>query len=538
MPHPFIHNIMKYIAIPLFVLCLSSETKGQVAPLWINNIHDTLVAAYSLDLVVEENGENYTLAYYADTSFPWPSGNYNLLVKYDASGSLLWLDTFHLTPSPFDCKMGLGEDGCVYLTGRYVTAPYAGQVMVMRISPAGNILWRNHYAAPSTVGEVGGISFDDSMNVYVTGTSVNLDQAVMMKCDSSGNLRWITSYNNITNLYDRGNAVVADNSGNSYFAISSMAADTTYDFVVVKYSPVGQFLWERRFDSLPDQGPLFIRIFHDTDIVVCGTSNDLLGNTNILTMQYDYNGNLEWWTEFDTYVLYAPNGGADAPKDMIVTRSGKVAITGKCNDHGMAEWLNLLYDQNGNLLWIRRDYDICSPRSAAEDNNGNLVFASDASDTAAGLGGIGVSKYDTLGNLLWRNIYSASPLSGPSAASMALDSFGNIYCAGMSYGTPEKYIVTLRYDFTAKVEEQVEDVDVNVYPNPVTDHVVFTLGEGTGLNTIILYDQIGREVMCVSSNQNRIEIFVGDLASGMYFYRVVENGFVRSSGKFLIQQVN
>lgn len=87
---------------------------------------------------------------------------------------------------------------------------------------------------------------------------------------------------------------------------------------------------------------------------------------------------------------------------------------------------------------------------------------------------------------------------------------------------------------------QMDDIDVNCYPNPFTDQAVFEYDIcGAASGRIVLYDSKGgqfrsQEVVSQNGQKSRLIMDLSDLSSGIYFYGLLtNNGF--SSIKKLIK---
>jgi hypothetical protein len=59
----------------------------------------------------------------------------------------------------------------------------------------------------------------------------------------------------------------------------------------------------------------------------------------------------------------------------------------------------------------------------------------------------------------------------------------------------------------------------NIYPNPANDKVSINL-KNYGNATIQLFNILGQEVKTVYTTENKVEVNVSDLNSGIYFIRV------------------
>jgi Secretion system C-terminal sorting domain len=80
---------------------------------------------------------------------------------------------------------------------------------------------------------------------------------------------------------------------------------------------------------------------------------------------------------------------------------------------------------------------------------------------------------------------------------------------------------------------------VSIYPNPFTTNatiVVNTQGQVyIGTMNLMVYDMFGREVQQSEITNLKGEINRGNLADGMYFYKVTYGNQTISKGKFIIQ---
>jgi hypothetical protein len=102
------------------------------------------------------------------------------------------------------------------------------------------------------------------------------------------------------------------------------------------------------------------------------------------------------------------------------------------------------------------------------------------------------------------------------------------------------FTVTPLYTPTSvKENAKQESINVNLYPNPASDHatVLVNLKEGQAID-LSLYTLVGQEVRHISVNgtsgENKVELNLENLSKGVYFYSVKVNGTV-SSNKLIIE---
>jgi len=84
-------------------------------------------------------------------------------------------------------------------------------------------------------------------------------------------------------------------------------------------------------------------------------------------------------------------------------------------------------------------------------------------------------------------------------------------------------------------ELQTNFLHVNVFPNPTSDNVTFQIFGEPATRTIILIDNLGREIWREETRDNEVRLSTESFGSGLYFYRIEESGEVKSSGKLIVE---
>jgi len=88
---------------------------------------------------------------------------------------------------------------------------------------------------------------------------------------------------------------------------------------------------------------------------------------------------------------------------------------------------------------------------------------------------------------------------------------------------------------TNVTENIVRDIDLIVYPNPVSDVITFTFLNERRPHVLIIYDGFGNEVMREETNATVLTISVQEYVEGIYFYSVIEENGASIKGKFIVQ---
>ena len=80
--------------------------------------------------------------------------------------------------------------------------------------------------------------------------------------------------------------------------------------------------------------------------------------------------------------------------------------------------------------------------------------------------------------------------------------------------------------------ETVENSDIRIYPNPAADKVTIDL-QNTSATEICLMDIYGKTVLRQAVNSQSEVLDLGNLAKGMYFVQISNNGKVEASQKLI-----
>ena len=401
---------MKNIIFTLTILFFNSFTIFAQAPnfLWAQGA-GSANSEYAKSTATDAAGNVYVTGIYNSPSITFGTttltnaGLYDMfIVKYDASGNVLWVKGAGGTGNDYGLSIITDVTGNVYLTGWYNSpsitfgtftlsnAAFA-DMYIVKYDASGNLIWAND--AGGIGNDYGAsIALDATGNVYVTGyfgsptltfgsttlNSLGLTDMFIVKYDASGNVLWANNAGGTANDY--GLSTNTDMDGNVFvtgtFLSSSFSAETTSltnagntDVFVVKYNSSGALLWAKGFGgtagdfgaiSTTDMaGNLYVTGNYESPFISFGAVTITnAGNQDIYIVKYDPSGNVLWAKS---------EGNTDGDFGNSITRDGldniyvigwynSLAITfgaTTLNNTGAHDMFITKYDASGNVIWAK-----------------------------------------------------------------------------------------------------------------------------------------------------------------------------------------
>jgi hypothetical protein len=197
------------------------------------------------------------------------------IVRYDASGIVIWARLVGGTLSEFARDVTTDASGHVYITGDLTsqtltigTATFSsqgsGDIFIVKYDATGNLLWARTAGSPGYDWSIS-IAIDKMQNIYVAGDfshdslqfstgvvyNTGLYDVFLIKYDRDGNLRWLRAHGGQGN--DELSKIRTDPHGNIYmcggyqspfsFGTYHLLNSGNYDFFIAKYDSSGNPLW-------------------------------------------------------------------------------------------------------------------------------------------------------------------------------------------------------------------------------------------------------------------------------------------------------
>jgi len=333
---------------------------------------------------------------------------------------------------------GFGDLSASY--GSYDTDEIFSSELAPYFSLELNVYWQKKIGGSNhDIGQ--GIAVDGNGNIYLNGEQRSdvygdYDYGVI-KLDSDGNILWQKKIGG--GLNDRGYGIAVDGSGNVYLnGTQSSSSHGGTDYGVIKLDSSGNEVWQKRIGGTGSDNGTGIAVDSSGNVYLSGgqESDGYNDSWDYGVIKLDTNGNILWQKRIGG--LYADVGNAIA-----VDSSGNVYVNGYAtptsnnNVYGVVK-----FDTNGNLLWKQMIGGSGTDQGwgIAVDDNENVYLNGMQSSDVFGQYDYGVIKLNQYGTATWRLKIGGFLVDNGKA--IAVDSSGNVYLNGY-----QKSYVYGEYDY-------------------------------------------------------------------------------------------
>jgi len=245
------------------------------------------------------------------------------LVKYDASGKLLWKQQLGTPAEDWFNAVAVDSSGNVYVGGETEGSlagtkdkPWGCDVILVKYDASGKLFWSRQIVTPGEISFCLSVAADSSGNVYITGETcgsiggpnAGWYDAYLIKYDSSGTVLWKRQFG--SDLDDCGCSVAVDDAGDPYVggythAIHNGSHPEKKDAFLVKYDASGSQQWYREIGTEKEEEGCCVAVDHSGNAYLGGWTYGSLGGTNAgdcdaFLVKYDDSGKVLWKRQFGT----------------------------------------------------------------------------------------------------------------------------------------------------------------------------------------------------------------------------------------------
>jgi hypothetical protein len=518
------------VALLFFILFISySSLSGQVPVFQKSFYSGTMYPGGDFLLKTLDGGAIITL--HTD------SLNASGMLKIDSMGNLDWLkwfdypDTTIIAGANFILQL---DDSGYFSSGGYAESWNPSTIsapMITREDKNGNNMWSKYYYSPN---------WADTLRVFSSIKKLNNQNYIILgyQClalppyscfpllvmsDSVGNLQWAksfyhpsfdTSFSWTDMIITKENKIVfAGNYGYNGEGYAMLAQCDSLGIVEWAKAYVDTFLGPAGIECVA-QTP-------DGGFIMCGL------NGGLYLMRTDSSGNLIW-----SRVYY--NGGSTMAYEVEVTPDGGFIVSGRANPQGATydRMYLLKLDSAGNVEWSKH-YLFGVAGSVELTNDGGYLIKDVWTNFMVKTDSTGYAGCET---------YDITPLTGyvslqVSTIPVTIYSDTVVFTAtyifsGGVFDTMQDTVFC--YGFSGMEESISVENDFLLFPNPVIDMLQIKSSSHFRNGEIKLYDIHGNRVIKQTVGHDT-SINVSKFAAGIYFYHIITNNGILSSGKIIKQ---
>jgi hypothetical protein len=360
-------------------------------------------------------------------------------IQYDSSGATRWEATYDGPGEDYAQAVLLDPLGNVYVVGTSFAAN--ADLRVIKYDANGAELWSVREGAANdaadTFGSRSGFLWSSRTFVaspdggtWLAGSSFNGRNwdVRLGRFDAAGVRQWAAVLD--TGDDDEPVALTVDASGNVYVVAFSHSFSSNYDFQTAKYDAAGTLLWRAVYDGGGLDLPGDIAVDAGGNVVVIGRTLHGPNPYDFLTVKYDAAGALLWSETYD-------GGRTDLGTEVEIDAAGNIIVSGSSQGPDF-EWdtSTLEYDAAGTLQWAVRETHF-NVINMIQDSSGNIYLLGENR-------GNWIVKYNAAGIQQWRSSSGGGDQS--VAVSIAADTAGNVYAAGVTSNGTDQDVLTFSLD--------------------------------------------------------------------------------------------
>ncbi|NQV42488.1 MAG: SBBP repeat-containing protein [Candidatus Marinimicrobia bacterium] len=395
---------------------------------------DGIVDTYGDDVLVDDAGNVYVSGYrwspFIDSDI--------LVIKYDPSGVQQWVAEYagEGLNNDFPNDMELDALGNIFIGGYSYSAAVEADFATLKFDNDGNLLWDMLFNGSAWADDwITDITLDDSGNVYVagitTGETTNNDYGII-KYSADGIQVWSTQFDGITGT-DVATSIAVDSQGQTYVTGVSQYYDDYFDYYTLKYDSAGSQIWgiRRGISGEGDSWASDIVVDDSLNVTVTGLSYGGLYGFDYTTVQWDSTGTESWASSYTNNLF----GGYDEATSLILDSENNVIVTGITESNNQTtDIVTVKYDTAGVEMWSTlfdggEGVDDVAFYLALDMDDDVLVGG--IASSILNLENYSILKYQADGTETWNTQYDGPGNSLDLGVGIATDGYSNAYVTGI-----------------------------------------------------------------------------------------------------------
>ena len=264
------------------------------------------------------------------------------------------------------------------------------------------------------------------------------------KYDACGNTIWSKTFNHAD---DFAHDIKVDTWGN-VLVTGGLLNNSVFSYGTLKYNNSGVFQWSTfSTGPEPDGSSTALKICIDANgnSYVTGVTSQLNASAvyDIMTIKYNSSGVYQW------QMIYNFADGDDIPEDITKDSQGNIYIVGgsavmayeipQDESSGQNTFTTIKYNSNFEQQWVKKYFGTGATKNARGKNlkilNSNEIYVSGYAKEYGRDNDFVTIKYNSSGSVLWTSKYNRIGSYQDIQTSLSIDSYGNVYVTGYTYGT-------------------------------------------------------------------------------------------------------
>jgi len=411
---------------------------------------------YGDDIAVDAAGNVYVSGYrwgpFIDSDI--------LLIKYDAAGVQQWVAEYAGAGlnNDFPNVMALDSTGNIFIGGYTYSLTLESDFATLKFDHTGNLLWDRLFNGSAWENDwITDMALDDSGNVFVAGITASEntnDDYGIIKYTSDGMEAWVTVFDGI-NGTDWATSIATDTSGQTYVTGVSQYYDDYIDYYTLKLDSAGAEVWGIRWGVSGDGDSWAADLVVDDsmNVTVTGVSYGGDFGFDYVTVQWDTTGNESWVASYTANLF----NGYDEATSLVLDSENNVIVTGISeSDNETDDIATVKYSSAGVELWSQVFHGGAGVDDVA------FYLSSDSSDaitvgaraiTGSNLENYSVLKYQADGTETWATQYDGPGNSLDLGVALTTDGLSNAYVSGIIVNPVDGADISIiKYDSTGVLE--------------------------------------------------------------------------------------